>query len=96
LIPRHILAAIDFDETSDHALDAAADLARALGASLTLVHTVDIPPDAYANFGAALPPPDVLAALERHAHEELQRRLERVRAAVPETRAVLATGVPWR
>jgi nucleotide-binding universal stress UspA family protein len=96
MIPRHILAAIDFDETSDHALDVATNLARTFGASLTLVHTVDIPPYAYANFGAALPPPDVLGTLEHHAREELDRRLASIRPTLPESQAVLTTGVPWR
>jgi len=96
MIPRHILVPIDFDETSDCALELAAGLAQAFGASLTLLHTVDIPPYAYANFGAALPPPDVLGTLERRAREELDGRLRKVQAALPGAKAILTTGVPWR
>ncbi|MBE9140653.1 universal stress protein [Nodosilinea sp. LEGE 07088] len=38
---KHILVAIDQSATSRHAFDAALDLAQALGAQLTLVHTLD-------------------------------------------------------
>jgi nucleotide-binding universal stress UspA family protein len=96
MIPRHILAPIDFDDTSDRALDLAAELAKAFGASLTILHTVDIPPYAYANFGAALPPPDLLGILEHHAREALDGRLRKVQTAIPEAKVILTTGVPWR
>ncbi len=64
---RNILVPIDFDETSDHALKTAMDLAQSVGASVTVLHTVEIPPYAYAYFGAALLPPDMLSSLEAAA-----------------------------
>jgi universal stress protein A len=93
---RHILVPVDFDETSDHALKMATELAVDAKASLTLLHTIDIPPYAYANFGAALPPPDMLTSLEIAARRALDKKLETVRAALPSAKAVLTTGVPWR
>lgn len=39
----HILAPTDFSKPSEHAIGVAADLAKALGAHLTLVHIHDIP-----------------------------------------------------
>jgi nucleotide-binding universal stress UspA family protein len=93
---RNILVPIDFDETSDHALKTAAALAADLGASITVLHTVEIPPYAYAYFGAALPPPDVLSAVEAAARKSLDQKLETLRATVPSTRSIVTTGVPWR
>jgi nucleotide-binding universal stress UspA family protein len=93
---RSILVPIGFDETSDHALKAAVALAADLGASITLLHTVEIAPYAYAYFAAALPPPDLLSALESTARRSLDEKLATVRATVPSARAVLTTGVPWR
>jgi nucleotide-binding universal stress UspA family protein len=93
---RRVLVPIDFDEVSDHALAVAADLAEANKAELTILHVVDLPPYAYANFGASLPPPDVLGALETHARESLEQRVRRVRAKGIASHALLASGVPWR
>jgi nucleotide-binding universal stress UspA family protein len=93
---QNILVPIDFDETSDHALKTAAALAATLGASITVLHTVEIPPYAYAYFGAALPPPDMLSLVEAAARKSLDQKLETVRATVPSATAILTTGVPWR
>ncbi len=96
MIFRNVLAPIDFDETSDCALEAAIDLAQTFGASLTILHTVELPPYAYANFGAALPSPDTLGVLEVAARRGLDEKLRLARARVPTTKAILTTGVPWR
>lgn len=93
---KHVLVPIDFDETSDHALEVATDLAHRFGASIKLLHVVDLPPYAYANFGATLPPPEMLGALESHARTALDQALNKVRPIVSASSAVLTTGVPWR
>jgi nucleotide-binding universal stress UspA family protein len=93
---QNILVPIDFDETSDRALKTATALAANLGASITIFHTVDIPPYAYAYFGAALPPPDMLSVLEAAARKSLDQKLETVRATVPSAKSILTTGTPWR
>jgi nucleotide-binding universal stress UspA family protein len=92
----HILVPTDFDETSDRAVKTATDLAGDVKASVTLLHTIEIPQYAYANFGATLPPPDLLSALEVAARRSLDERLEVVRATVPSANAIVTTGVPWR
>jgi nucleotide-binding universal stress UspA family protein len=92
----HILVPIDFDETSDRAVKTAIDLAGDVKASITLLHTIEIPQYAYANFGAALPPPDLLSALEVAARRSLDQKLEVVRATVPSAKGIVTTGVPWR
>jgi nucleotide-binding universal stress UspA family protein len=93
---RHILVPIDFDGSSDLALRTAITLAADLGASLTILHTIEVPLYAYANFGAALPPPDVLSSLETAAQGSLDQKLAIVRADVPSATSILTTGVPWR
>lgn len=93
---RNILVPIDFDETSDHALKTAIDLAQSVRASITVLHTVEIPPSAYAYFGAALPPPDMLSALEAAARKSLDQKLETARATLPSAKSIVTTGVPWR
>ena len=93
---RSILAPIDFDETSDEASRTAAALATTFGASLTLLHCVDIPPYAYANFGGSLPPPDMLSGLEAAARRALDLKLATARLSVPSAKAILTTGIPWR
>jgi len=96
MVFRHLLVPIDFDETSEHALEVAAGIARAFEASITVFHVVDLPPYAYANFGASLPTPDALASLEQHARRALDERLRRLQSSVPSGKAILTTGVPWR
>ena len=93
---RHILVPLDFDETSDLALKTAIDLAADLKASITLLHTIEVSSYAYANFGAALPPPDLLSALETAARRSLDQKLEAVRKVEPSATAILTTGVVWR
>jgi nucleotide-binding universal stress UspA family protein len=93
---QNILVPIDFDETSDQALKIATALAMDLSASITVLHTVEIPPYAYAYFGAALPPPDMLSTLETAARQSLEQKVGTVRATVPSVKSILTTGVPWR
>jgi nucleotide-binding universal stress UspA family protein len=93
---RYILVPIDFDETSDRVLKTAIDLAQSVNASITVLHTVEVPPYAYAYFGAALPPPDILSSLEGAARTLLDQKLETVRATLPSAKSILTTGVPWR
>lgn len=41
--PSHLLVAVDFNVTSEHALERALDLAQQLGASVTLLHVYSLP-----------------------------------------------------
>src|SRR5262249_21761393 len=93
---RHILVPVDFDPSSDRVLETATTLARALGASITLFHVVEVPLYGYANFGASLLPPDVLTAAESAARGSLDQKLQGVLATIPSAKAVLTRGVPWR
>jgi nucleotide-binding universal stress UspA family protein len=84
--PSHILAATDFSAASEEAVGYAAQLARALGARLTLVHVFDEP---YV-YQVPLPPEytgDLRARLEARCAE--------LRASGSDVRAVVRKGVAW-
>jgi nucleotide-binding universal stress UspA family protein len=67
---RSILAAVDFSECSDHALQAAADLAKQTGAELHVVHALDLPIPIFNPYAVSIP--DTLLT---QAREEASRRL---------------------
>ena len=50
-----ILVAVDFSETSQLALDAAADLARRFDAELHLVHAFDVPVPMFNPYAVSVP-----------------------------------------
>ena len=75
---RTILAAHDFSERGEAALDAAVDLARSLGAALHLVHVVRPPAFDYIP-GEHMGVP--LSAL--HQHQDAERELNRIVRALP-------------
>ncbi|MCC6528571.1 MAG: universal stress protein [Polyangiaceae bacterium] len=51
---KHILVAVDFAQSSERAVDVAIDLARALAARITLVHSSAVPVVAYESSAASL------------------------------------------
>ena len=87
---RHILVAVDFGESSDEATELAIDLARKFDASLTLVHTYEIPTYAYP--GAPLLAVDLLSPIAEAAGKHLDKTLVAVRARVPGAKALLRSG----
>lgn len=91
---RRILAATDFTETSDRALDAALELARRLGASLTLMHAYEIPivgvPD-----GALIATPELATRLGEASRSALEAAVKRVEGQGVQIESVLREGVAW-
>lgn len=89
---RNILVPTDFSETSDRALDYAVRLAGVFGATLHLMHVVEMPLIADPLPGAmmwAYPSPAVM--------EEARHFLEDLRARVcVRSRIEIGKGVPWR
>jgi nucleotide-binding universal stress UspA family protein len=90
---KHLLVPTDFGDASLRAADLAVDMARAYQASLTLVHTCELPTYTYP--GMAMSGTDLLTALEEAARRQLEQELERVRGSFPAAKAVLRTGVAW-
>jgi nucleotide-binding universal stress UspA family protein len=84
--PSHILAATDFSDASEQAVEYAVQLAKALGARLTLVHVFDEP------FPYQVPvAPEYTADLRAR----LEARCAELRASGCPARAVVRKGVPW-
>ena len=98
---KRILCAIDFSDCSLRALNHAMSLAQEADARLTVVHVIEVPPEAPADFhlgafGVAQSLADYIAASE-------EERRARLRDAVPDTvrayctvETLLPTGKPYR
>ena len=91
---RRILAATDFTETSDRAIDAALELANRLGASLTVMHAYEIPvlgvPD-----GALIATPELAARMADAARAALDGTLKRLEGRGVQVQGILREGVAW-
>jgi nucleotide-binding universal stress UspA family protein len=91
---KHILVPTDFGEPSQRALDLAVDLAQQYQASLTVIHTYEIPTYVYTDMTYV--PSDLLLPMEKIARQELDRLLTALRTRVPEATGLLRMGVPWQ
>lgn len=90
---QRILVPTDFGDASRRATDLAVDMAHTDQASLTLVHTCELP--IYTYPGMAMGGTDLLTALEEAARQQLDRELARVRESFPAATAILRTGTAW-
>jgi nucleotide-binding universal stress UspA family protein len=90
---KHILAPVDFGESSQQALDTAIELATRLGAKLTIVHCYEIP--AYAYGGMTFVAADLLGPVQDAAREQLEKTLAEVKKRFPGATGLLRRGVPW-
>jgi nucleotide-binding universal stress UspA family protein len=89
-----IVVATDFSPIANHALDEAVDLAKRLGAKITLVHSFEIPVYGFPD-GVLIASAEVTSNLQNTAQTELERAIEsRKTQGVPMT-PVLRMGTPW-
>jgi nucleotide-binding universal stress UspA family protein len=86
----HVLVPIDFEESSEDALEAAVELALTFHARLTLVHAWDVPSSAYA--AMTYISADVWTAIEQGAKARLASALATVQKRLPSARATLLKG----
>jgi nucleotide-binding universal stress UspA family protein len=88
---KKILVPIDFDETSDRALDHALALAGELGAQVTVVHVYNLPmyspPD-----GSYMPAVEMVAAVEVGARRQLDDLVQRRKTAGAPLDGLLRSG----
>ncbi len=89
-----ILVAIDFSETSERALAFAIELARKVGASITVLHVYQIPIYGFPD-GALIAGPEVAARLASAAQESLDATMARHRGCDVELTPMLREGVAW-
>jgi nucleotide-binding universal stress UspA family protein len=93
-LPKRILVATDFSETSDRALDYAMDLAAAVHASIILLHAYEIPVVGFPD-GAYIASADVATRLAAAAQAGLDATVEKRRDHGVEVKAVLREDTPW-
>ncbi len=90
---QHILVPIDFSPCSEAAFDFAVDLARRLGARLTLLHVIHVMPLGVAG-GEATLPYAYLAEIEQDAQQALTGYQERAREAGVSAETRVVHGIP--
>jgi nucleotide-binding universal stress UspA family protein len=88
---KHLLVAIDFNESSQEAIATAVALAKRLSAALTVTHTWEVP--AYTYPGLALVPADLLGPVEEAARSAVAATLADVHKQVPWAKSVLRQGL---
>ncbi len=76
---RTIVAAVDFSECSDRALEAAIGMARSFGATLHVVHAFDLPVPMFNPYAVSVPVAYVTEAREA-ASRKLEQAVEKARA----------------
>jgi nucleotide-binding universal stress UspA family protein len=91
---QRILVAVDFGDTSNHALDWALDLASKLGAEVTLVHAYELPVYGFPE-GALVVTADVATRLASGAQAALSSLVQARSHAGAKLRSILKQGVPW-
>jgi nucleotide-binding universal stress UspA family protein len=89
---KRILVPTDFGKSSEKALEIAVDLAKKYAASLTLLHTYEVPVYAYEGMGYTAV--NLLAPIQDRAQARCDEALKGIRERVPEATALLALGVP--
>lgn len=91
--PRIILAPTDFSEGARHSVEYAADLAKALGARLVLVHVFHLPTASYGEevYASVV---DTIPSLKRSCEAALQAELAIVKERGVEATAALLEGTP--
>jgi nucleotide-binding universal stress UspA family protein len=87
---KEVLVATNFDDTSSAAIDKAVDIANRYGASLTVVHTFELP-DGYVQ--ALLS--SVMNDLQDTAKRELDKVVRPLEGRVPHVKGVVRTGKAW-
>lgn len=89
-----ILVPTDFTETSEHALDWALSLAERLGASVTVMHSYEIPIAGFPD-GAIIATPEIATRIAEASREALTQTLDRRKGRGVPMDAILREGVAW-
>ena len=89
-----IVVATDFSELADTVVDSALDLAKQLGASVTLVHSYEIPIYGFPD-GVLVAPADLASRLGAAAQVELDRLARRHADRGVPISTVLRMGAAW-
>lgn len=93
-LPKRILVATDFSEVADTALDYAIDLAKGLGAKVTVMHAYELPVYGFPS-GALIATPEMATKIMAGAQEGLAAMCEKHADRGVELAQVLRDGVVW-
>lgn len=77
MVFQRILVPVDFTSASASALDFAVDLARRIGASVTVVHAIQLSSYTFVPDGALIPTPEQAARLSTEAEQGLKALITR-------------------
>jgi nucleotide-binding universal stress UspA family protein len=91
---RNIVVATDFSELADHALDEAVELAEKFGATVTLVHSYEIPVYGFPD-GILVASSEVTAQIQLSAQKQLEEAVDRCKAHPVSIVPLLRMGPPW-
>ena len=93
-LPKTILVGTDFSDTSDRALDYAIDLAKLLGAAVTVVHSYELPVYGFPD-GALIATVEMATRLMTAAQAALSQTCETRAGKGVKLTPVLRQGIPW-
>jgi len=91
---QRIVVATDFSDLCETVVDQALDLAKQLGASVTLVHSYEIPIYGFPE-GVLVAPPDVASRIQTAAQAELEAIAKRSEGRGVKIAVVLRMGAAW-
>lgn len=91
---RRILVPTDFTETSDHALEWALDLAKRLGAAVTVLHAYEIPIVGFPD-GAIIATPEIAGRIADASKAALESVMAKIQNRGVTVDSLLREGVPW-
>ncbi len=91
---KHVVVATDFSELAATVVDQALDLAKQLGASVTLVHSYEIPIYGFPE-GVLVAPPDVASHLQTAAQTQLDAIAKEHEGRGVKLSTVLRMGAAW-
>jgi nucleotide-binding universal stress UspA family protein len=94
-LPKTILVPTDFGTCSEHALTYAADLAKALGAELVVMHAYEIPMIGFPD-GAVIATPELTSRVLEGADIGLKKAIESHRSSGVAMRTLVKQGSTWR
>jgi nucleotide-binding universal stress UspA family protein len=94
-LPKTILVPTDFGASSDHALNYAVELARAVGAELVVTHTYELPMIGFPD-GALLATPELTTRILEGAEIGLKKTVETHANSGVSIRTMVKQGPTWQ
>lgn len=94
-LPKHILAAVDFSDTSERALEYAVGLAKAMKAKVTVAHVYDLPVYGFPS-GALVATPEMATKIMTGAQEATENLCKAHAGEGVALTPVVREGTPWQ